>query len=102
MHPGFVDAAKMLAVPKLGTRTEAQAEGADCVWCGGPASVRLSTCGGALALWHPRACRPCTRREADRVYRLHITTCARCTPWVYCPDARALDALSRSSKRQTG
>jgi hypothetical protein len=101
VHPDFVDARQMLAVPRLDTRTEAQAAGADCVWCEAAAPVdlgpRLSVFQGALHRWNPRACRPCARREAGRVYELHIRACARCTPLVCCEDARALHALSQSA-----
>ena len=98
MDSKFVDAHSMLAVPRLHTRTKAQAEGRTCVWCGGAAhdslGPRLSTHGGLLERWKPRACHPCIRREAARVYQLHVGACARCLPRAYCPDARALHALS--------
>jgi len=103
MHPDFLDPHQMIAVPRLETRTEAQAAGADCVWCEGPAPIdlgtRLSAFEGALHRWNPRACAACTRREAGRIFDLHIRAgaCARCTPRVYCEDARALHALSKST-----
>ncbi|MEU9173043.1 hypothetical protein AB0D34_35620 [Streptomyces sp. NPDC048420] len=108
VHPGFVDAHQMLAVPRISTRTEAQTEGRRCVWCSGPASVdlgpRLSARDGILERWEPRACLSCTRREAGRVYDVHVGACARCAPALYCPDARALHSLSQRAPRmrQTG
>lgn len=99
MHPGFVNAHQMLAVPRIHTRTKPQIEGRRCVWCRAPATAelgpRLSARDGVLERWEPRACAPCIRREAGRVFRLHVGTCARCTPAVYCVDARALHDLSK-------
>lgn len=98
LHPGYVIATEMLPMPKATTLSEAQLGGRHCPWCGGrPAmalGVRLSVANGALLRWKPRACRACTQEEAARVHRLHVQTCARCTPMVQCQDARALHALS--------
>ncbi|WP_158101573.1 hypothetical protein [Streptomyces bobili] len=44
--------------------------------------------------WKPRSCLPCLRREAKRVYGIHITVCARCTHRDYCPDNKALYPLA--------
>jgi hypothetical protein len=101
MHPDFVNAPQMLAVPRLNTRTKAQTAGRRCVWCGGPATVRLgprlSSRNGSLDRWEPRACVPCTRREAARVFSVHIRACARCDAALRCVDARALHELSQAS-----
>jgi hypothetical protein len=98
VHPGFVNAAEMLRVPKAADLAPERVEGKRCVWCGGADTVvlgpRLSVIGGTLNRWHPRGCRPCTRREARRVHGIHITTCARCTHRDYCPDAKALYELA--------
>lgn len=98
MHPGFIDARQMLAVPRLGTIPATRVTGGLCVWCGAKATVplgpRLSSQDGALHRWNPRSCGPCTRREAARVYQLHIRSCSRCAPLLYCVDARALHELS--------
>ncbi len=101
MHTDFADPIAMLPMPRLDTRTPEQAEGARCVWCGGRPVAglgsRVSTCRGALVQWTPRACQRCIRREAGRVYRLHIPTCPRCGTRTYCPDAVALYGLSQAS-----
>ncbi|MFL1904743.1 hypothetical protein ACJWDR_37420 [Streptomyces tauricus] len=98
MHPDFSNPVAMLPMPRLESRTEAQAAGADCVWCGRSASLqlglRISACQGALVQWRPRACRACVRREARRVHLIHTGTCPRCKSRDYCPDAKALQELS--------
>ncbi|MGW7130938.1 hypothetical protein ACWGIA_21730 [Streptomyces bobili] len=48
---------------------------------------------GELLRWEPSSCRRCLRREAKRVYNIHIGVCARCTHRDYCPDSRALYEL---------
>ncbi|MFF1548721.1 hypothetical protein [Streptomyces sp. NPDC058291] len=99
MNDGFVSAAEMLAVPRAADLDGEQVDGKRCVWCSGAASMqlgpRLSVIGGTLQRWEPRGCRPCARREAGRVYGIHITTCARCSHRDYCPDSQALQALAR-------
>lgn len=106
MHPDFATAVTMLAMPRLDKLSEAQAEGTRCVWCGGLAPValgpRLSTCRGALVRWTPHSCRRCARREAGRVYDLHIGSCQRCMGRGYCPDARALYKLSQPESAPVG
>ncbi|MEU0118512.1 hypothetical protein ABZ137_33685 [Streptomyces bobili] len=71
--------------------------GTRCVWCGGAATdalnARLSVVKGELLRWEPRSCLPCLRREAERVYNIHIKSCARCTHRDYCPDSKALYEL---------
>ena len=101
MNAGFVNAVEMLPMPKLPGLAATQVDGTVCVWCGnhpdgggirlGP---RISVIGGALQRWEPRACRRCTGLEAARVYRLHLTTCARCMHRDHCPDSHALHALA--------
>lgn len=99
MNPGFVCAVEMLAVPKAAGLSVERVEGKRCVWCGGAASVelgaRLSVVDGALKRWEPRSCRSCARREARRVYDVHITRCARCSHHDYCPDSEGLSRLAR-------
>lgn len=99
MHPDFATAVTMFAMPKMDKLNEAQAEGTRCVWCGGRAPIalgpRLSTRGGALVRWTPHSCRRCARREARRVYNIHIGICQRCRGRAYCPDARALHNLAQ-------
>ncbi|MFJ1808560.1 MULTISPECIES: hypothetical protein [unclassified Streptomyces] len=103
MNPGFVNAAEMLRVPKAADLPAERVEGKRCVWCGGPASIelgpRLSVIGGALKRWEPRGCRSCARREAGRVYDIHVTTCARCIHRDYCPDSAALYTLALRSQK---
>lgn len=99
-HRGFADPVAMLPMPRLETRTPRQRDGAACVWCASssapvPLGQRLSSCEGALVDWKPKSCRSCVRREAGRVYRIHIGVCQRCTGLAYCPDARALHGLSQ-------
>lgn len=98
MNPGFVVAVEMLPIPKAVSFSEDQLAGRCCLWCGGhpeiALGVRLSVACGALLRWKPRACQECTRKEAARVYALHVRTCARCTPMVRCQDARALHDLA--------
>jgi hypothetical protein len=98
VNPGFVNAPEMLPVPKAAGLAPERVEGKRCVWCGSAASVelgpRLSVVDGALKRWEPRACRSCARREAGRVYDIHITTCARCTHRDYCPDSQGLYTLA--------
>lgn len=101
VHPAFVDAHQMLPLPRFKTLPATRTSGKRCVWCGATATVplgpRLSTHNGTLHRWNPRSCDPCTRREAARVYQLHIRSCARCAPRLYCEDARALHELSTAS-----
>jgi hypothetical protein len=100
MHPGFVNATEMLPVPRAAGLTRDQVEGKVCVWCGGSPDdhidlgPRISVVRGKLQRWFPRACQACTGRNAIRVYRLHIGTCARCSHRDYCPDSAALHALA--------
>lgn len=88
----------MLPVPRAAGLAPERVTGKRCVWCGGADTVvlgpRLSVIGLALKRWHPRGCRPCTRREASRMHGIHITTCARCAHRDYCSDARALYELA--------
>ncbi|MEH0582829.1 hypothetical protein QA942_01445 [Streptomyces sp. B21-106] len=98
MNPGFVGAAEMLAVPRAAGLASERIDGKRCVWCAGPASMdlgpRLSVIDGVLQRWEPRGCRSCVRREAGRVYDIHVTTCARCSHRDYCPDREALARLA--------
>jgi hypothetical protein len=99
VNPGFVCAVEMLPVPKAAGLAPARVEGKRCVWCGGPASIelgtRLSVIDGAVKRWEPRSCRSCAKREAGRVYDVHITRCGRCSHHDYCPDSTALLRLTR-------
>ncbi|WP_327319273.1 hypothetical protein [Streptomyces sp. NBC_01235] len=103
MNEGFVCAVSMLPVPKAAGLASERVDGKHCVWCGGAPSmelgVRLSVIDGTLKRWEPRSCQSCARREAGRVYDVHIRACARCSHGDYCPDARALYALAL--RRQT-
>lgn len=103
MNAGFVCAAEMLPVPRVAGLPAEQIAGKCCVWCGDPASMdlgaRISPLGGTLQRWEPRACRSCAGREAERVYGLHITTCARCSHRDYCPDREALVRLAGERAR---
>jgi hypothetical protein len=98
VHPDYVSAVSMLPVPKAAGMPAERVEGKRCVWCGGPASIelgpRLSVIDGTLKRWEPRSCRSCARREAGRVYDVHITRCARCSHGDYCPDSHALYTLA--------
>lgn len=98
MNPDYVRPAEMLPVPKAAGLASERVDGKRCVWCSGAASMelgtRLSVIDGTLKRWEPRACRSCARREAGRVYDIHIGACARCTHGDYCPDARALYTLA--------
>ena len=97
MNPAFVNAVEMLPLPKVADLAPDRIEGERCVWCGGAATValgaRLGVVGGKLLRLEPRSCRPCARREARRVYSIHITVCARCTHRDYCLDCKALYRL---------
>jgi hypothetical protein len=97
VNAGFVDAVGMLPVPRAAGLAPERVDGSRCVWCGqGPAvdlGPRISPVGGTLQRWTPRACRACTGREAVRVHRIHIGTCARCSHRDYCPDGHALHRL---------
>ncbi|MDQ1037288.1 hypothetical protein QFZ75_003704 [Streptomyces sp. V3I8] len=103
MHPGFVDAAGMLPVPKIHTRREDQREGRACVWCGhrqatlAPLGPRLSADHGLLTRWTPQACSVCIHLHANRVLQIHVGICQECTRMTYCPDARALHALASTA-----
>lgn len=98
MHPDFVVATEMLAVPQRHTRTTTQADGTACVWCGDPPDVslgpRLGVADGDLYRWLPHACHTCVSQQAARVHQAHRGSCYRCTPWEHCPDSRALYTLS--------
>lgn len=98
MNTGFVNAVEMLPMPRAAGLDAAQLDGTRCVWCSrnpelglGP---RISVIAGALKRWEPRACRPCTSREAERVYGIHVRTCPRCSHRDPCPDSQALHALA--------
>ncbi|GGW81294.1 hypothetical protein [Streptomyces galilaeus] len=97
MHPGFVRAPELLPTPKAADLPAERLAGTRCVWCGGAAtdalSARVSVVKGELLRWEPSSCRRCLRREAKRVYNIHIGVCARCTHRDYCPDSRALYEL---------
>ncbi|WP_143650888.1 hypothetical protein [Streptomyces phaeoluteigriseus] len=56
-------------------------------------SARVSVVKGELVRWEPRSCQVCLRREAKRVYNIHITVCARCTHRDCCLDGKALYEL---------
>lgn len=100
MSPETRDAAaEMLPLPRASSLTQAQIDGTACVWCKAPDGLialgpRVRPVAGELRRWHPRACRPCAGRKAVSVYRLHISTCARCSHRNYCPDSQALHALA--------
>lgn len=97
MHPGFVRAPELLPTPMAADLPAERLAGTRCVWCGGAATdalnARLSVVKGELLRWEPRSCLPCLRREAERVYNIHIKSCARCTHRDYCPDSKALYEL---------
>lgn len=94
-------AVEMLPLPMAAGLASAQIDGTTCVWCGrtpdgggiklGP---RIRRTAEGLVRWHPRACRACAGRQAARVYKIHVTTCPRCTHRDYCPDSQALYALA--------
>ncbi len=99
MSPETLDTAvEMLPTPKADGLDADHLAGACCVWCGGPTSValgpRIRPAAGGVQRWFPRACRTCTGRKAVDVYRLHTTTCARCSHRDYCPDSQALHELA--------
>jgi len=98
VNPGFVCAVEMLPVPKAAGLARKRIAGTCCVWCGQTAALalgtRLSVIDGTLKRWEPRACQSCARREAGRVYDIHITRCARCSHRDYCPDSHALHELA--------
>ncbi len=98
MHPDYVVAAELLAVPRPHTRTAAQADGTVCVWCGDTPDVslgpRIGVRRGVLYRWLPHACHTCAGRQAARVHQAHRDACFRCTPLEHCPDSRALYVLS--------
>lgn len=97
MHPDFVNAAEMLALPRTSGLAEERLKGRRCVWCGGASTVdlgpRVSTLNGGLHPWRPKSCTACARREARRTFNIHVQNCARCCRTRYCPDASALHAL---------
>jgi hypothetical protein len=97
VHPGFVRAPELLPVPKAADLPAERLSGKLCVWCGKAATddlgARVSVVKGRLLRWEPRSCLPCLRREAKRVYNIHITVCARCTHRDYCLDSKALFEL---------
>ena len=97
----FASAAEMLPTPKVADLTDAQIDGSVCVWCertpdGGGIKLgpRIRPTARSVERWFPRACRACAGREAARVYKIHVTTCARCGHRDYCPDSQALYALA--------
>lgn len=98
MHPAFSDAVEMLCVPRIWKLTAPYRHGEVCVWCGEEPTLdlgpRLSSEDGKLVRWLPRSCLDCAAQEAARVHRIHVRVCARCTPFLYCPDSRALHALA--------
>ncbi|MFJ4692859.1 hypothetical protein [Streptomyces sp. NPDC088766] len=98
-----MNALEVLPVPKAADLPPARVEGKRCVWCGKAAETaigaRLSVIGGELHRWQPIGCRPCIRREAGRVYGIHVRVCARCSHRDYCPEGKALYDLSQP-KRQ--
>ena len=105
MHPDYIQAGELLAVPRPDRVRPEQAAGTMCVWCDQPPTVdlgvRLSTSSGQhpgrLRRWHPHACQACAAQHAADVYATHITRCHACRP-VYCQDARALHDLSIASR----
>jgi hypothetical protein len=98
MHPAFANAVEMLCVPRARLLTEPYLDGKVCVWCGQEPTLdlgpRLSAVCGKLVPWRPQSCLDCAADEAARVHRIHLRVCARCTPFLYCPDSRALHALA--------
>lgn len=98
MHPGFSTAAEMLCPPRIWKLTAPYRHGEVCVWCGQEPTLnlgpRLSSVNGKLVRWLPRSCLRCAAQEAARVHRIHLRMCARCTPYLYCSDSRALHALA--------
>jgi len=93
-----VCATEMLPVPRAADLGAEQVDGAACVWCGKAPDIgiglRISVFTGTLRRWLPRACHACVGSQAVRVYRLHISSCARCSHRDYCPDSRALHELA--------
>lgn len=96
-------------MPRLDTLTARQIDGEACVWCAVrprspiPIGPRISTDNGGLRRWSPIAHPRCAAQQAGRVYRLHVKTCQRCVPQLYCPDSRALHTLATTgtTRRRT-
>ncbi|MFG2277502.1 hypothetical protein ACGFNQ_02290 [Streptomyces asoensis] len=101
--PPAVGIVTVLPVPRQSGLTPKQIRGAHCVWC----SVQLTAAAvdlgrrqgsfmGVVGPWFPRACDPCTRKEARRIFDIHVTSCERCTQSArpYCPDKVALLRLA--------
>ncbi|GGQ48889.1 hypothetical protein [Streptomyces asoensis] len=101
--PVTVSIVTVLPVPRQSGLEPEQVRGATCVWCRKQLTAdavdlgrRQGSYAGVYGPWYPRACDGCTQREADRVLKLHVTTCTRCSPPLprYCPDGTALRALA--------
>lgn len=97
----------LLPLPMLGKLTPEQIRGASCVWCTAPltgaTAIDFGACHGSLmgqaTIWYPRACAPCTSKQARQEYATHPRTCEQCTddPTV-CGDRRALRRLALENR----
>ncbi|MFJ9346097.1 hypothetical protein [Streptomyces sp. NPDC101237] len=101
-----LDTLALLELPALDGLTEAQARGADCVWCPQKAPTHLTAetavnlgerrhrrPGGRFSTF-PRACRACFRQAAAAALRAHAGSCEQgVDDAALCGTATALRAL---------
>ncbi|MGW2620336.1 hypothetical protein [Streptomyces sp. NPDC001500] len=100
--------AYVFAVPRQTGLTPEQIRGAHCVWCATQLTAAAVDLGrrqgsyqGVYGPWFPRACDPCTRKEAARILTLHDGSCRICArpPYSRCPDRVALSRLAGEETR---
>lgn len=105
---GAADIVTVLGVPRQNNLTPEQVRGAHCVWCATKLTAAAVDLGrrqgsyqGVYGPWFPRACDPCTRKEAARILAIHVTSCERCARPLpaYCPDRGALSRLAGEETR---
>ncbi|MGW5616296.1 hypothetical protein [Streptomyces sp. NPDC003877] len=89
----------LLPLSNVTRLTALQARGAACVWCQTRLTIETAVDlgerpgPGGITLF-PRGCAACARARADRVYRIHVSTCRECRRNEYCPDRVALRYLA--------
>lgn len=87
------------------TMSLAQREGRACPWCNTPVTAETGIDLGERdlprfgAVIHPRACRPCTSREARASFAHHCRMCGACARDEFCPDKMPLYRLAKGTRR---
>lgn len=87
------------------TMSDAQREGRACPWCNTAVTAETSVDLGERdlprfnAVIHPRACRPCTSREARASFAHHCRMCGACARDEVCADKMSLYRLAKETRR---